>query len=258
MRSRCLSCAGFTFFCLLAIQVRADSLLIAVASNFALTAEKVATEFEAASGHEVLISSGSTGKLYAQIRNGAPFDVFLAADVARPEMLEIEGLGVSGTRQAYAYGRLVLWSRDTHPEGLNCQARLRGSNFGRLAIANPDTAPYGAAARQFLARSGLWERVQAHLVIGENISQTLQYVASGNAGLGLVALSQLHNKHLPAATCRWTVPSDMHDPIEQQAILLSRAAAKPAARAFLMFLHSEAGQSVVARNGYMLESRGTP
>jgi len=248
--------AGSFFFCLFAAQVHADSLLIAVASNFVLTAESVATEFEAATGHDVLISSGSTGKLYAQIRNGAPFDVFLAADAARPRMLEMEGFGVPGTRQAYAYGQLVLWSRDAHPQGQKCQERLRAGNFGRLAIANPDTAPYGAAARQFLARSGLWERVQARLVIGENISQTLQFVASGNAALGLVALSQLGNKRLPTASCRWTVPPDMHDPIEQQAVLLKRAAGKPAARAFLRFLVSESGRAVIARSGYLLENRG--
>jgi molybdate transport system substrate-binding protein len=254
VKGRSLTRASFAFFCLFAITVRADSLLIAVASNFALTAQEVASEFEAATGHKVLISSASTGKLYLQIRNGAPFDVFLAADSARPKKLDAEGLGVPGTRRTYAYGQLVLWSRDKHPENLNCQERLQTGGFGRLSIANPDTAPYGAAAEQFLLRIGLWERTQAQLVIGENISQTLQFVASGNAGLGLVALSQLNNAQLPEASCEWLVPADMHDPIDQQAILLSRAADKTVARAFLGFLHGKSGRAIVARSGYLLSA----
>lgn len=257
MTGRSLTQAGVAFFCLLSMAAKADSLLVAVASNFTLTVQKIAAKFETTTGHDVLISSASTGKLYVQITNGAPFDVFLAADVARPKRLESDGLGVPGTRHAYAFGRLVLWSRNEFPGDLNCQERLRAGGFGRLAIANPDTAPYGAAARQTLVQFGAWERVRPHLVIGENISQTLQFVASGNASLGFVALSQLDNEHLPKAHCQWIVPTDMHDPIEQQAILLKRAADKPVARAFLQFLHGEAGRAIIEHSGYMLEGRST-
>ena len=233
----------------------ADSLLVAVASNFTATAQEIAAEFHIDSGHDVRISGASTGKLFVQIQNGAPFDVLLAADSARPERLESFGFGVRNSRFTYAIGQLVLWSRNPAIKQSACREHLRQLGSAHLAIANPDTAPYGAAARQTLMQLGLWDRVQPRLVIGENIAQSLQFVASGNASLGFVAKSQIGNARLPEASCLWEVPPDFHAPIEQQAILLQRAANNPVAHAFLEFLRSESGRAIIARNGYLLTAR---
>jgi len=237
---------------LTALQASADSLLIAVASNFTETAQEIATEFRVASGHNVRISGASTGKLFVQIQNGAPFDILLAADSVRPARLEASGNGVSNSRFTYAIGQLVLWSRNPAINRSDCQKHLRHLGSDRVAIANPDTAPYGGAARQTLIQLELWDRVRPRLVIGENIAQTLQFIASGNASLGFVAKSQLRNARLPEASCSWDVSPDLHDPIEQQAILLERAANDPTARAFLKFLRSDPGRAIIARNGYLL------
>jgi molybdate transport system substrate-binding protein len=191
----------------------------------------------------------STGKLYAQIVNGAPFDVLLAADSERPTRLEALDHGVAGTRFTYAIGELVLWSRRAE----NCRASLEGHGTGRIAIANPDTAPYGSAARDFLKEAGLWERVEPRLVIGENIAQALQFVATGNAELGFIAWSQLHTPALPDATCTWPVPPSTHAPIEQQAVLLARAIANTTAKRFLGFLRSDAARVIIRRHGYRLQ-----
>ena len=234
------------------LEAHADSLLIAVASNFNATAAELVEKFHASSGHDVRISSASTGKLFVQIENGAPFDVLLAADSARPEKLEASGHGVRHSRFTYAIGQLVLWSRDTDIEASECQERLEHLQSGRLAIANPDTAPYGAAARQSLQQLGLWTRVRSRLVIGENIAQTLQFVVSGNATLGFVAMSQINSDRLPEPSCAWIVTPDLHDPIEQQAILLQRAESNPAAHEFLQFLRSDSGRTIIARSGYLL------
>jgi molybdate transport system substrate-binding protein len=180
--------------------------------------------------------------------NGAPFDLLLAADAERPRRLEAAGLGVAGTRFTYARGMLVLWSRKAQ----DCRAALRNEAAGRVAIANPETAPYGAAARSYLQQAGLWDAVRDRLVIGENIAQTLQFAASGNAELGFIARSQLQAPSLPPASCSWPVPDSMHDPIDQQAILLRRGAASAGAKAFLEFLRSDAGRAIILRDGYTL------
>lgn len=221
---------------------------VAVASNFAGAAREIAAEFEADSGFDVRITAASTGKLYAQIINGAPFDVLLAADAERPTRLENSGGGVEGTRFVYAIGTLVLWSRQIE----DCRAALNEPGDLRIAIANPETAPYGAAARQFLHHADLWEDVSARLVTGENISQTLQFVASGNAELGFIASAQLRARSLPSARCTWRVPPSAHDPIAQEAILLRRGADNEAARAFLSFLKGEAGRDIILKFGYRL------
>ena len=239
-------------FGLSTVAARADSILVAVASNFNTTAAEIVKEFRAESGHDVRISSASTGKLFVQIENGAPFDVLLAADSARPERLEASGHGVQNSRFTYAIGQLVLWSRDPDIEVSECRERLEHLESDRLAIANPDTAPYGAAARQLLKRLGLWDGLQSRLVIGENVAQTLQFVASGNASLGFVAMSQIDNDRLPEPSCSWIVTPDLHDAIEQQAILLDRAAGNPVAREFLQFLRSESGRMIISRSGYLL------
>jgi molybdate transport system substrate-binding protein len=225
-----------------------DYVTVAVASNFAATARDIAATFAEQSEYEVRITTASTGKLYAQIVNGAPFEVLLAADTERPGRLETSGAGVPGTRFTYALGALVLWSRQVD----DCRAALQSGDGGRIAIANPATAPYGAAAKSFLQRSGAWESLQGRLVVGENIAQTLQFAASGNAQLGFVAASQLQAPSLPAASCTWPVPDTMHDPIEQQAILLQRGATSDGAKSFLAFLRSSAGRAIIRQHGYSL------
>jgi len=221
---------------------------VAVASNFSLAVDEIAAQFTATTGQPIRVAKASTGKLHAQIVNGAPFDVFLAADSARPASLETSGEGVSGTRFTYALGELVLWSRELD----DCRGALQDPGNIRIAIANPAIAPYGAAARDFLQQAGLWESATSQLVVGENISQALQFVASGNAQLGLVARSQLQVPALPDATCTWPVPFALHAPIEQQAILLKRGAHTEGAPLFLQFLRSDAGRVIIERHGYRL------
>ena len=239
------------FLVVLSLSAHADDrVTVAVASNFRAALDDVVTAFTAATGYRVRVSTASTGKLYAQIVNGAPFDVLLAADAERPSRLEATGVGVGGTRTTYAIGSLVLWSRS--PDIRDCRAALTDGGDLRIAIANPDTAPYGAAAREFLVNSGAWEAVRTRLVIGENIAQTLQFVASGNAPLGLVAASQLHSPSLPPASCSWPVPQHLHEPIRQQAILLRHGADNNAAGAFLGFLGSDTALAVIRAHGYEL------
>jgi molybdate transport system substrate-binding protein len=221
---------------------------VAVASNFASTAREISAQFTRVSGSRVRVTTASTGKLHAQILNGAPFDILLAADAERPEALEASGAGVRGTRFTYALGALVLWSRQVE----DCREALRRADGGHIAIANPETAPYGTAARSFLQQSGLWKSIAYRLVVGENISQTLQFVASGNAELGFIARAQLRTPSLPPASCSWPVPETMHDTIEQQAILLQRAANDEGARSFLQFLRGAGGRAIILRDGYGL------
>ena len=240
---------------LLANGVRAESILVGVASNFALVAREIAEQFEAQTGHDVRISTASTGHLFVQIENGAPFDILLAADIKRPQLLESSGRGVQGSRFTYAIGRLVLWSRDPELQGEDCLEQLDNLGTSRLAIANPDIAPYGIAARQTLTQLEIWERVQHRLVVGENITQTLQFAATGNARFGLVAISQIDNEHLPDASCSWNVPPEMHQPIEQHAIMLERASNNDAASEFLAFLAGTSGQGIIARHGYLIPGR---
>jgi molybdate transport system substrate-binding protein len=222
----------------------ADVVHVAVATNFAATCRQLADAFTSASQHEVLLSEGSTGKLAAQIANGAPFEVFLAADAERPTKLEADHHAVAGTRFSYALGRLVLWSaRDGF---VRDETVLRGDDFAHLAIANPDLAPYGAAAREALQHLGVWERVLPKLVRGEDVGQTFHFVSTGNAELGLIALSQLGD----AGGSRWLVPSNLHAPIEQQAVLLVAGQNDPAAKAFLAFLSSATARGLIERAGY--------
>jgi molybdate transport system substrate-binding protein len=225
-----------------------DYVTVAVASNFGATAREIATQFEQVADYELRITTASTGKLYAQIVNGAPFDVLLAADTERPRRLEADGAGVPGTRFTYAIGGLVLWSRQAE----DCRAALQRADVGRVAIANPVTAPYGAAAKAYLQQAGLWDSLHGRLVIGENIAQTLQFAASGNAQLGFIARSQLHARSLPRPSCSWPVPEETHAPIEQQAIVLQRGAGSEGARAFVDFLRGDAGRAIILRHGYRL------
>jgi len=225
---------------------RAAEASVAVAANFTAPAQEIAEKFHAQTGHSAILSFGSTGQLYAQITQGAPFDILLSADAARPAQAEKDGLAVADTRFTYAIGRLVLWSAD--PGLVDTQgAVLRSGNFNHIAIANPDTAPYGAAAIQTLTALGAHEQVAPKIVQGESISQAYQFIASGNAELGFVALSQLTEK---SSGSRWIVPENLYTPILQDAVLLTRSANNAAASAFLDFLKSPQGLAIIAAHGY--------
>jgi molybdate transport system substrate-binding protein len=229
---------------------RAAEVSVAVAANFTAPLDKLAAAFEKASGHHLVISSGSSGKLYLQITAGAPFEVMLSADSERPLRLEKEGAAVAGSRFTYAIGKLVLWSRDpglVDPAG----AVLAGNRFRHLAIPNPGLAPYGAAARQVLQGLDLWQKLAPRLVQGEDIGQTWQFVATGNAELGFVALSQVRAAGKPQGSL-WIVPAERYNPIEQQAVLLARGKDDPAARAFLDFLRSAPARALIQDFGYGL------
>lgn len=224
----------------------ADTLRVAVASNFATTAKVLASHFETTSGHHVKLAFGSTGKHYGQIIHGAPFDLFLAADSERPRRLEAERRIVPHTRFTYAIGQLALWS--PRPGLVDDAAQvLRGNDFTHLAIANPRLAPYGAAARQVLEHLQLWQRLQDRLVRGENIGQTFRFVQGGGAQLGFVALSQVRRPDVPFTGSVWLPPPALYQPIEQQAVLLSDRAA---GRDLMRYLQSPAARALIREHGY--------
>jgi molybdate transport system substrate-binding protein len=225
---------------------------VAVAANFAGPIEAIANAFEAESGHKLLVSTGATGKFYAQIQSGAPFEVLLSADQPTPAKLIAEGLAVKESRFTYAIGRLVLWS--TKPGLVDEQgAVLLRSGFERLAIADPALAPYGAAAVEVMKARGVYERLQPKLVIGSSIAQAHLFVASGNAELGFVALSQVIAPGQPASGSMWRVPASLHAPLQQDAVLLKPGQGRPAAAAFLAFLRSAKARELIAAYGYETE-----
>ena len=219
---------------------------VAVASNFADTAGALATRFTADTGIPVRIVPGSTGKLYAQITSGAPFDVFLAADQARPKRLEEGGYVADVARFTYAIGDLTLWSTTL----ADCGRALRNPGAGYVAIANPEIAPYGRAAKEYLETQGLWNAVDERLVYGENIMQAAQFVATGNAAVGFIAAALLEQGRLPPSRCTLELPEGSYTPIRQDAVLLSRASDAKNARQFFAFLRSEAARDIVAASGY--------
>ena len=227
-----------------------DIVTVAVASNFSVTAEAIATAFTRESGVPVRISSGSTGKLYVQIINGAPFDVFLSADAERPQLLEQSGHIVKGSRRSYAIGALVLWSHDERLRGQDCREALQRGDYNWLALANPNTAPYGLAAREVMEAAGLWGDAARRAVFGENIGQALNFVVTGNASLGFVAKSQTVNLDLPAAVCAWQVPGSLHTPLYQQVVLLKRADNRASAQRFVEFLSTPTARKIISKNGY--------
>lgn len=220
----------------------AETVHVAVAANFTAVAEDLAAKFEAETGHDVELSFGATGQLYTQITQAAPFGVFLAADTARPQKAIDEGFGVEGSFFVYAEGRLVLYGpgRDMS----DGEAALK-ADFNKIAIADPAAAPYGKAAVETLTALGLYETLQPKIVQGENISQTLQFVETGNAELGFVAASQVLGK-----PDQWLVPAEMHTPIAQGAVLLKSEAENPAALAFIAYLRSDAAVAVIEAAGY--------
>jgi molybdate transport system substrate-binding protein len=229
----------------------AEEVQVAVAANFVSTMKDIAAEFERGSKHKVQVTPGSSGKFYAQIKNGAPFDVLLSADDERPKLLEDEGLGVKGSRFTYAVGRLVLWSQD--PALVTGQDTLKTATFKHLAIANPKLAPYGVAAMQAMIKLGLWESLQSRIVMGENLGQTAGFLESGNAELGFLALAQVLDEKLKGKGSRWEVPESLHEPIRQDAVLLTKGESNPAAKSFLEFLHSQEARVIMERYGYRVE-----
>jgi molybdate transport system substrate-binding protein len=225
----------------------AAEIRVAVASNFSATLHSLAGRFESHTGNRLVVSAGSTGKHYAQIINGAPFDVFFAADEQRPARLEAAGVAIPGGRFTYALGRLVLWSpRAGYVDGQG--AVLRGA-FRHLAIANPRLAPYGRAAEEVLRALGLWHGIGERLVRGENIAQAFQFVASGNAELGFVAYAQLQQPQQPMSGSWWLVPQALYSPIAQQAVLLRD---HDAARELLAYVRGPEARDIIAQHGYAL------
>jgi molybdate transport system substrate-binding protein len=229
---------------LFASPVVAEELVtVAVASNFKSTATHLANRFLDETGHVVRLSSGSTGKLYSQIVHGAPFDVFLAADVERPSLLEASGAGVYGSRFTYAQGGLVVFSSTVD----DCMAALREPRAGHVAIANPATSPYGAAAKQYLESTGLWLDVSPRAVYGENVTQAWQFAYTGNAVVALAA--RAHMRAWPREpACTVDVPPETHDPIDQQVVLLDSE--NFAAREFVEFLRSASARQIIEQDGY--------
>jgi len=227
----------------------ADEVQVAVAANFTAPMKMIAAEFEKDTGHKAQLSFGSTGKLYAQIKNGAPFEVMLAADEKTPTKLEKEGAGIAGSRFTYAIGKLVLWSPKPGYVDEKGEVLAKG-DFKHLSIANPKLAPYGAAAVETLTGLKLLESIQPKLVQGENIAQTHQFVATGNAELGFVALSQVMKDGKISEGSAWVIPSSQYQPIRQDAILLNTGKDKPAPAALLKFLTSDKARAVIKSYGY--------
>lgn len=229
----------------------ADEVHVAVAANFGAPMKEIAAAFERESGHKVLTTVGATGKFYAQIINGAPFQVLLAADDETPARLEQESRAVPATRFTYAIGKLVLWSPQAGLIDARGEVLSRGT-FAHLAIANPKLAPYGAAAMQTLDKLGLAERLAPSLVQGDSIAQAYQFVVSGAAPLGFVALSQVTSGGKLQSGSAWIVPAGMYAPLRQDAVLLAAGKDKPAALAFLRYLRSEPARLVIRSYGYEL------
>jgi molybdate transport system substrate-binding protein len=222
---------------------------VAVAANFTDASQEIAEAFKAKTGHEAILSFGSTGQLYTQITQEAPFEAFLAADDERPRKAVDEGFAVPGSRFTYAIGKLVLWSKD--PSLVQGEQTLRSGDFTKIAIANPVGAPYGAAAVQAMRALGIYDQLETKIVQGNNISQTFQFVETGNAELGFIALAQVARS---AEGSRWVVPEDLHDAIRQDAVLLQTGADSEAAQAFVEFLKSPEAAAIIEKFGYGIDA----
>ena len=236
---------------LLSLASYAETVQVAVAANFTAPMQQIAADFEKDTGHKAVLSFGATGKFYAQITNGAPFEVFLSADDETPARLEKELLIAPHTRFTYAIGKLVLWS----PQDGYVDAKgeiLKTGEFKHLSLANPKTAPYGTAAIEVLKKLGAYEHAQTRIVQGENIAQAHQFVASGNAELGFVALSQVYKDGKVTAGSAWIVPSNLYAPIRQDAAILAKGLHNPAAKALVDYLKSDKARSVIKSYGYEL------
>lgn len=235
--------------CLGAVRAGADDVLVAVAANFAAPMQSISQSFERETGHRVILSPGSTGGLYAQISNGAPYELFLAADSETPRRLEADGRTLPGSRFVYAVGKLALWS--SRKDFVDSKgAVLKVGTFEHLAIADPKVAPYGTAAMQVIANLGLRSVLEPKLVTGGNISQTFQFVSSGNAELGFVALSQVQREGQVPEGSLWLVPPGLYEPIQQEVVALKGAEGHVAAIAVLNYLRGAKAQAIVRSFGY--------
>jgi len=244
---------------MLSLPALAAPLLVAAAADLSYCIDDIAASFKKeVPGAEIKISIGASGNFFAQIRNGAPFDAFLSADVDYPSKLARLGAADGSTLTRYAVGRIALWSPDPKLDVSQGLALLRDPRITRVAIANPDTAPYGRAAKNALERDGLWESVQPKLVIGENISQTAQFVQTGNAQVGLVSLASLRSPRLAGVGRYALVPDTGLAPIEQAAIVTKHGAGNPLAARFVRFLGSPAARAILERNGFSIPPRPTP
>ena len=235
------------FFLLLTRMANAGEVMVAVAANFTAPMKEIADLFHKKTGHSANLAFGSSGQFTAQIQNGAPFEVFLSADQSKPEKLIADGLADGSSRFTYANGSLALWSAAS---GADVLQQLKSGQFNKLALASPKLAPYGEAAVQTLAAMGLTDSVSAKQVMGENIAQTWQFVSTGNAQLGFVALSQIMADGEITGGSAWIVPENLYQPIRQDAVLLKKGADNPAAQALLAYLKSDEVTAVITRYGY--------
>lgn len=252
--TRSISSAFFVLASVSAPCALADDVNVAVAANFTAPLQAIATAFERATGHHVLASPGATGQLYAQIKNGAPYQVFLSADSSTPTKLDAEGAAVKGSRFTYAIGTLALWS-PTPGYVDDAGEVLKGGTFKHLAIANPATAPYGLAATQVLTHLKLATKVEPTLVQGQSITQAFQFVQTGNAELGFVALSQVFKDGKITSGSAWVVPQTLYDPIRQDAILLGTGPQTAAAQAFVHYLQGPEAARIITAYGYALDAK---
>ena len=226
----------------------ADEISIAVASNFTYALQRLAADFKVSTGHDVRISSASSGKLFSQIIHGAPYDIFLSADEKRADLLIKKLKARDDSAHVYALGKLVLLSNIEDAD--NCMNVLNSKQLNRLAIANPKIAPYGIAAEQVLHKLGLWHHLRSRIVMGENIAQTFQFVFTKNAQAGFVARSMLNMGRKIDTACIWDVPADMYSPIKQKMVLLDKARGKDAAQAFLRYMKSAQAEEIIKAAGY--------
>lgn len=249
MQSRLKKTVIAIFTLVFSVRAFADEAHVAVAANFAEPIKTIATELEKTTGHKLKVTLGSTGKLYAQIQNGAPFDVLLAANTETPAALEKAGLAQQGSRFTYATGKLVLWSADAKLVDSKGDV-LKNGNFRKLAYAAPKIAPYGAAAVQVIEKLGLTNALTPKLVQGESIGQTFNFVHTGNAELGFVAMSQVLESGKLKSGSMWVVPPSLYTPIRQDAVVLQRAANNPAAQALVKLLQSPSMKDLIRSYGY--------
>jgi len=240
-------------FCSFVVRVGAGEVNVAVAANFAAPMQKIAQAFAQDTGHTAVLALGSTGKLYAQIKHGAPFHLLLAADTETPAKLVAEGSALTGSAFTYATGRLALWSQQTgvvDDQGRVLQGPLSQQSKVKLALADPRLAPYGAAAVQTLTQMGVWARWQSRVVQGDNIAQAYQFVASENALLGFVALSQVWADGRVNQGSVWVVPQHLHEPLRQDAVLLTKGKDQAAALALMAYLKGERAKAIIRAYGY--------
>jgi len=255
MPKKILTCkllGAFFLACAMCSASHAAEVLVAVAANFAAPMQKIAPLFEKDTGHKAILSLGSTGSFYAQIKNGGPFHILLSADVETPLKLEKEGLGIAGSRFTYATGKLVLWSKEARlvdGEG----HILKTGSFQRIALANPKLAPYGLAAVETLTQMGILQTLQAKIVQGDNIAQTYQFVVTENAQLGFVALSQVYADGKISQGSAWIVPSHLHSPLKQDALLLNPGNKNPAAAALMNYLKTDKAKGIISAFGYVVQ-----